>query len=97
MPVTRAPQTSAKIEGEPAPAGADVEHMASRLEQQLRRKVPLLGKLGLFNGLVGRLEISPTELLIGVEEERIERSIEVILVGDSCSGSGGSSGSAWGC
>src|SRR5262249_38477257 len=54
-------------------------------EKELRRQVALLGKLGVVEGLVGRLEIGAAVLPIGVEEQGIELAVEVVVVRDIAS------------
>ena len=42
----------------------------------------LLGELGIVEGGVRRFEIGAAILLVGVEEERIQPSVEIVVVGD---------------
>lgn len=50
------------------------------LYQQLRRKMTLLGKLSIIEGLARRLEIRTAILAVSVEEERVKTSIEIVVV-----------------
>ena len=74
-----------EIERKPAPAGADVEHALAGLDQQLGREMALLGELGVVERLVGRLEIGAAVLPVGVEEQRVEPAVEVIVMSDIAS------------
>jgi hypothetical protein len=47
--------------------------------------VALLGKLGVVERIVGMLEIGARVLLVGVEEERIEPVVEIVMVRDVAS------------
>ena len=76
-----------EVHGEPTPAAADVEHAVAALDQELGRQVPLLGDLGVVEGLVGRLEISAAILAVGVEEQRIELAVEIVVVARRCGAS----------
>ena len=71
-----------QVHREPAPAAADVEHAVVALDQELGRQVPLLGDLGVVEGLVGGLEVGAAILAVGVEEQRIELAVEVVVVRD---------------
>ena len=42
----------------------------------------LLGELGVVERLVGRLEIGAAVLPVGVEEERIEPAVEIVVMRD---------------
>ena len=53
MPVTLDARCLGQIERHAAPAGADVEHVRTRLEQELCRDVPLLGQLRLVEAVPG--------------------------------------------
>ena len=71
-----------EIEPKPAPAAADIEHALSGLQQQLGGEVPLLGELGVVERLVGVFEIGAAVLPVGVEEQRIEPSVEIVVMRD---------------
>jgi hypothetical protein len=51
-----------------------------RRDEKLRRKVPLLGKLGVIKRLLQALEIGAAVLPIGVEEQRVKSAIEIVVV-----------------
>ena len=44
--------------------------------------MPLLGELGVVERRVGRFEIGAAVLLVGIEEERIEPAVEIVMMGD---------------
>ena len=69
-----------KIQAQPAPAAADVEHAAVALEQELGGKMPSLGKLRFVERLIEALEIATAILPVGVEEQRIEPPVEIVMV-----------------
>ena len=71
-----------KIERKAAPAAADVEHRCARLDTKLGGEVALLGELGVVERLVRSFEIGAAILLVGVEEERIEPAVEVVVMRD---------------
>jgi hypothetical protein len=71
-----------EIEREPAPAAADVEHARPRRESQLGGEVTLLGELGVVERGRGRLEIAAAVLAVGVEKQRIELLVEIIVMRD---------------
>ena len=80
--MTSAPQISREVEAEPAPAGADVEHLHAGLDVELRGEVALLGELRIFQRAVVGLEIGAGILPVAVEEEIVERAREIVVVGD---------------
>ena len=74
-----------EIEPEPAPAATDVEHAQIltelvRFEQQLGRQMPFLRKLRVVERLAGLFEIGAAILPVGVEEERVEASVEIVMM-----------------
>ena len=71
-----------EIEAKPAPARADVEHAVAAPDQELCGEMALLGELGVVERRVRRLEIGAAILLVGVEEERIEPPVEIVVVRD---------------
>src|SRR5262245_36456955 len=71
-----------KVERKTAPTAADVEHATTGRYEKLRRKVALLRKLGIIEGLLGSLEIGAAVLTIGVEEQRVKLAVEVVMVRD---------------
>ena len=72
-----------EIEPEPAPAAADVEHASDRARsQQLGGEMPLLGELRVVERLSGVLEIGAAILPVGVEEERVEPAVEIVVMRD---------------
>ncbi len=75
-------QQFGKVEREATPAAADVEHAFAGLEDQLGGDVPLLGELGVVEGLVRPLEVGAAVLPVGIQEQRIEPLVEVIVMGD---------------
>ena len=50
--------------------------------KQLGREVPLLGELGVVERLTGRFEIGAGVLPVGIEEQRVEPAVEIVVVGD---------------
>ena len=70
------------VEPEAAPAAADVEHAAVRLDEQLGRNQPLLGQLRFLQRAVGPLEVGAAVLLVGIEEQLVEPTVEIVVVGD---------------
>src|SRR5215831_8633710 len=71
-----------KVERKTAPTAADVERVTTGRYEKLRRKVALLRKLGIIEGLLGSLEIGAALLPIGVEEQRVKLAVEVVVVRD---------------
>ncbi len=74
-----------KVQAQPAPAAADVEHaqvsfMAVAAEQQFGGEVPFLGELGVVERLLGAVEIAAAVLPVGVEEQRIEPAVEIVMM-----------------
>jgi len=51
-------------------------------DQQLGGEMTLLGELGIVKGLVRCLEIGAAILLVGIEEERIEPPVEIVVMRD---------------
>ena len=51
-------------------------------ERELGGEVPLLGELRLLEVGFVVLEIGAGILLVGIEEERIEPAVEIVVVGD---------------
>ena len=45
----------------------------------------LLGELGVVERLIGRFEVSAAILLVAVEKQRIEPTVEIVMVGDVAS------------
>jgi hypothetical protein len=52
------------------------------LDQELRRDMTLLGELGVVQGCIRRLEIGAAVLPVGIEEQRIEPAIEIVMARD---------------
>ena len=71
-----------QIERKPAPAAADVEHALVPRDEQLGREMTLLGELGIVERLAAGLEIGAAVLPVGIEEQRIELTIEIVMMGD---------------
>ncbi|MGY4288338.1 hypothetical protein ACVWXO_007558 [Bradyrhizobium sp. LM2.7] len=69
-----------EIEAEAAPARADIEHTVAGSDEELCGDVALLGELCVVKRGHRRLEIGAAILLVGVEEERIEPAVEVVVV-----------------
>ena len=80
MPVAWAPVDLGEIERKTAPATADIEDVGARINEKLGGKMALLGELGVVERLVVGLEIGAAILLVGVEEERVEPAVEVVVV-----------------
>ena len=53
-----------------------------RFEQQLGGEVALLGELGVVERLLGMLEIGAAVLPVGIEEQRIEPAVEIVVMRD---------------
>jgi hypothetical protein len=70
-----------EIDGQSAPAAADVEDAMLGLDQQLGGQVPLLGELGIVERLTGCLEVRAAILPVSIQKQRVELSIEIIMVG----------------
>jgi hypothetical protein len=81
------PAELGKIERKPAPAAADVEHAPVLRHEKLRRKMPFLGELGVVERLFLGFEIGAAVLPIGVEEQRIELAIKIVMMRDVAPGS----------
>ena len=71
-----------EVEAEAAPARTDVEHLHAGLKGELGGEVPLLGELRRLEVGLVVFEIGAGVLLVGVEEERIEPAVEVVVMGD---------------
>ena len=71
-----------QIEREPAPAAADIEHPLPGPDQQLGGDVAALGELRIVERLVGRLEIGAAVLPVGIEKQRIEPVVEIVVMRD---------------
>ncbi len=80
MPVTRPRCGLGEVERKPAPAASNIEHALAGGDQKLGRQMAFLGKLGIVERLVRRLEIGATVLTIGVEEQRIELAVEIVMM-----------------
>jgi hypothetical protein len=65
-----------------APPGADVEDAVAGAGAELRRQMSFFGELGIIQGLGRRLEIGAAVLAVGIEEQRIETVVEIVVVGD---------------
>ena len=50
--------------------------------QQLGREMALLGELGVVERLIGRFEIGAGVLPVGIEEQRIQPAVEIVVVRD---------------
>ena len=73
-----------EVKPEAAPAAADVEDAqgALALRQQFGGEMPLLGELGVVERLLGTFEIAAAVLPVGVEEQRVKPSIEIVVMSD---------------
>ena len=71
-----------QVEREAAPAAADVEHAAVRLDEKLGRDQPLLGELRLLERAVRALEVGAAVLLVGIEEQLVQPMVEIVVMGD---------------
>ena len=78
-----------EIKGQSAPAAADVEDGHAVAEIELRRQMPLLGELRLFEGEIRLLEIGAGILPVVVEKEFVEPAIEIVVMGDVLLGARG--------
>ena len=71
-----------EIQGKPAPAAADVEHLHPRLEAELGGDMGLLVELRLVD-VVRRIgEVAAAILQVGVEEELVEVVADIVVMGD---------------
>ena len=75
-----------QIQRKSAPAGPDVEHALAALDQQLGGEMPLLGKLGVIQRRVGAFEIGAAILPVGIEKQRIEPAVEIVMALDVAPG-----------
>ena len=80
MPVTRAPQTR-RDRAQGRPSRSRCRARCGRVTEASPR-VPFLGELGVVERLVRALEIGAAVLLVGVEEQRVEPAVEIVVVGD---------------
>ena len=71
-----------QVARETAPAGADVEHLHSRLQVQLRCDEPALVALCGFKRLALIAEVGAGVEQLLVEEQLVERVAEIVVVGD---------------
>lgn len=71
-----------QIKAETAPARTGVEHAVAGPGQQLGGEMPFLGELGFVECQVGRFEIGAAVLLVGIEEQGIEPSVEIVVARD---------------
>jgi hypothetical protein len=69
------------LQGQAAPAAADLHHRLAGLEPELGGDVALLGELGLLQGHVRALEIGAGVLHVLVEEPPVELVGQVVVVG----------------
>ena len=69
-----------QIASKPTPAGTDIEHMLSWLDQQLRGEVSLLGKLGVIERLIRTFKIRAAILSVGIEKHRVEPPIQIVVM-----------------
>src|SRR4029077_13330592 len=69
-----------KIQRQPAPAAADVEHALVLPNKKLGGEVAFFGKLCVIERLIATLEISAAILKVGIEKKRIKLSIEIVMV-----------------
>jgi len=70
-----------EIEGEPAPAAADIQHGLARLEQQFGGEMALLLLLGDFETVVAGVEIGAGILPVVVQELAVEGVRQIIVMG----------------
>ena len=71
-----------EIERKPAPAATDVEHAGPRLDPQLGGEVTFFCELGVVEGGRGGIEIGAAVLPVGIEKQRVEPLIEVVVMRD---------------
>ena len=71
-----------QIEGEAAPAAADIQQFLTRGQQQLGGKMQLLVRLGGFQVVVVAGEIGAAVLAVLVEKQVIKGAREVVVMGD---------------
>ncbi len=71
-----------EIERKSAPAASDIEHALAGRDEKLGCEMSLLGELGVVERLVRRLEIGAAVLPVGIEKQRIELSVEIVVVRD---------------
>ena len=76
-----------EIEPKTAPAAPHVEHALIAPKPQLRGDVPFLGELCIVEGGVRVFEIGAAVLPVGIEEERIETAVEIVMMRDVAAGS----------
>lgn len=69
------------IEGQSTPAAADVADVVVGFNEQLGENVPLLCALSFLQSASLLVEIGARILSIGIEEERIETLVEIVVMG----------------
>src|SRR5262249_24165157 len=74
------PADFSKVGPQPAPAAANVENALVGFQQELRSEMTFFRELCVVERLVRALEIGATILAVGVKEERIKMSVEVIVM-----------------
>ena len=56
--------------------------LTPRSSLQLCGEMALLGQLGVVERLIGRFEIGAAVLLIGIQKQRVEPPVQIVVVGD---------------
>ena len=87
-PVTSAPVISARYSPRPPQPEPMSSTRSPRLDQQLGGEMAFLGELGIVEARVRRFEIGAAILLVGIEEERIEPPVEIVMARDIVSRDG---------
>jgi hypothetical protein len=72
--------SASQIDGETAPARADVEDGHTRFNQELCRNMPLLLCLSLLQGFRAVGEVGAGILAISIKEQVIEQAREVVVM-----------------
>src|SRR5262245_482628 len=76
-----------QVQAKPAPAAADVQNALPSGQPQLCSKMTLFCELRVVERCVWRLEIAAAVLSVGIQKERIEATVEVIVMRDIAAGS----------
>src|SRR6202167_4532115 len=69
-----------EIKRHSTPTTADVEHIGAGLNEKLGGKVTLLGELRVVERRIRRIKIGAAILLVGVEKERVEPTVQIIMM-----------------
>src|SRR5689334_14746364 len=71
-----------EVQAEPTPTRADVEDAISSIDQKFGCEMTFFGELGVVERRIRRLKIGAAVLLVGIQKERIEPSVEIVVTSD---------------